>query len=112
MSTRTDTKRTRRCVQCGKIVGKLTDAEEREFLLSKMCPKCFREAVSEVGVQPNLTVDNWATILSIVRREIRNRNAFGPEILKGRDVTELRIIEDTIINMAFERAKGGEDDKT
>ena len=45
MVTRIDIKKARICIQCGKIVGKLlTGAEEREFLRSKMCPKCFKVA--------------------------------------------------------------------
>lgn len=112
-------KGTPRCVQCGDFIeDTLSPAEEKEFLCSGLCPKCFKEAMEQQIRDPGplrtkveLTMDNWATILGLVRREIRNRNAFGPEILKGRDITDLRIIEDAIIDMAFEKTKGGEDDK-
>ena len=107
-------KGTPRCVQCAEFIeDTLSPAEEKELQRSGLCPKCFKEAMSYTGgeVQPKLTMNNWATILRLVRHEIRNRNAFGPEILKGRDVADLLILEETIIDMAFERAKGGEDDK-
>lgn len=111
MVTRIDIKKARICIQCGKIVGKLlTGAEEREFLRSKMCPKCFKEAMEQQIRDPGplrtkveLTMDNWATILRLVRSELKNNTIAS--------VRELRAIEDAIINMAFEKAKRGKNDK-
>ncbi len=101
----------RSCVQCERFVGWLDDSEEKEYQTSGLCPICFKEAMKMAGeIQPNLTMNNWAAILKLVRREIRNREAFGPEVLKGRDVSELRDIENAIVGMAFERAKGGDKD--
>lgn len=103
----------RSCVQCECFVGWLDAAQEEKYQIYGMCPSCFKEAMEEGGgrmletyggkVQPNLTMDNWATILKLVRRELRSRTIAG--------VRELRAIEDAIIDMAFEKAKGGKDDK-
>lgn len=95
-------KGTLRCVQCGEFIeDTLSSVEEKEFQLSGMCPKCFKEAMEEVPEIPTvgLTINQWGTVLNLVRKA-NNEPDVSFEMSE-----ELYIISDAIIDMALKRAK-------